>query len=378
MLTMDSVFPNHWNKMRVGEALRVFSEKTLVEQFMTIGQELNCFNELLFSGNRNGNKFDAACQQVVSKCLHLLRDSILFSKQSKFSSLWYGLYYSIDKEKFLENGGPFSQLPQDLRENQCGLYMIIENLFKLLEKWLVDETRTQAEKKRENQDNKEESIDSRNSKITNFVGFAVYSLIRHYGSLERKSQVNEEKESEKEYNEIGTYLRRMQILHEDALLDVDYLKHRYSPRDQMLNHGGRTLISPEFFKFATILTSLCDTELSMSKISERGTAYLSEGIKNIKESEELRKSFEQFNDDVPLPVKLQLDSIYKSLVEKTARSRSSYELGRYREKNIGQYAKDSVTSAHRAVLKINYGERSAKASSAKADKELEDRKNKAK
>lgn len=269
--------------MRVGEALRVFSEKTLVEQFMTIGQELNCFNELLFSGNRNENKdiiamykkrlrilrrvistkleevsesvkemfaglefsvyvacifnkrfmnkgqsitrenidelevemksnleyfkdwideislqnylnnyhgrkkaedfilyqdsfqklvdvlkqktiktsflevliqetvfikaaeasidsasttqewfqrllslsdleilrkFDAACQQVVSKCLHLLRDSILFSKQSKFSSLWYGLYYSIDKEKFLENGGPFSQLPQDLHENQ--------------------------------------------------------------------------------------------------------------------------------------------------------------------------------------------------------------------------------------------------------------------
>jgi hypothetical protein len=116
----------------------------------------------------------------------------------------------------------------------------------------------------------------------------------------------------------------------------------------------------------------------MSKISERGTAYLSEGIKNIKENEELRKSFEQFNGNVSLSLKQHLASIFKILVEKTARSRSSYELGRYREKNIGQYAKDSVTAAHRVAIKISYGEKSAKASSAKADKELEDRKRKAK
>ena len=174
------------------------------------------------------HKFDSACQKVISKCLQLLRDSIMFSKQSCFSSLWYGLYYSINKEKFLEHGGPFSQLPQEIHGNQCGLYMIIENLFKLVEK------RSRAEKKRENQNDKEECIDSRNSKITNFVGFAVYALIQYYGSLEGKARVNEEKDSEKEYNEIGTYLRRMRILHEDALLNVDYLKCMYSPHDQML------------------------------------------------------------------------------------------------------------------------------------------------
>ena len=58
--------------------------------------------------------------------------------------------------------------------------MIIENLFKLVEK------RSRAEKKRENQNDKEECIDSRNSKIMNFVGFAVYALIQYYGSLEGK------------------------------------------------------------------------------------------------------------------------------------------------------------------------------------------------
>ena len=43
---------------------------------------------------------------------------------------------------------------------------------------------------------------------------------------------------------------------------------------------------------------------------------------------------------------------------------SSYELGRFREKNIGIYAKDSVTGA--------------KSSSKKSDRELENRKSKAK
>ena len=115
--------------------------------------------------------------------------------------------------------------------------------------------------------------------------------------------MNEKKESEKEYNEIGTYLRRMRILHGDALFNADYLKCMYSPHNQMLNHGGRTLISPEFFKFATILTSLCDEELCMSKISERGTEYLSEGIRNVAENLELRKAFEEFNEDISLAIK---------------------------------------------------------------------------
>ena len=84
--------------------------------------------------------------------------------------------------------------------------MIIENIFKLVEKWHADEIRSHADNKHENLSDKEESVDSRNSKITNFASFVVYSLIRHYSSLEREAHVNEEKESEKEYNEIRTYL----------------------------------------------------------------------------------------------------------------------------------------------------------------------------
>ena len=62
--------------------------------------------------------------------------------------------------------------------------MIIENILKLAEKWCADEIRSHADKKHENSSHKEESADSRNSKITKFAGFAVYSLIRHYSSLE--------------------------------------------------------------------------------------------------------------------------------------------------------------------------------------------------
>lgn len=168
----------------------------------------------------------------------------------------------------------------------------------------------------------------------------------------------------------------MRILHSNALMNISYLQMNYSHKDQMLNHGGRTLVSPEFFPFASILTSLCDKELSMSKISERGTLYLSKGIENIMMNQHLLGAFDEFNGKIEISVILNrhLKSIFKVIVEKTARARSSYELGRFREKHIGQYAKDSSTDPHRVALKLKYGNESAKAAGVKADKELEDRK----
>ena len=38
-LTPAAVRPNYWNKTRVGEVLRAFSEKTLVEQFACFGKK---------------------------------------------------------------------------------------------------------------------------------------------------------------------------------------------------------------------------------------------------------------------------------------------------------------------------------------------------
>jgi hypothetical protein len=328
------------------------------------------------------NKFNIACQKVVSKCLHLFRDSIMFSEQSKFSSIWYLLYYSIDKEKLLAAGGPFSDLPLELRSNQCGLYMIFELILKYVERVIIHESRNMADKmsdeKSDERSDERFDADSQNMMITSFVGFAVYSLIQHYGELEQKARVRDDKATEKECYEIGTYLRRMRILHADAILNVSYLQKNYSRHDQMLNHGGRTLISPEFMHFAITLTSLCNKELSTLKISERGTLYLSKATEHIMNNQDLLQAFNKFNEHIKFKdsvvLKKHQKRIYKALLQKTARARSSYELGRYREQNIGQYAKDSSTDPHRVALKLKYGNESAKAAGMKADKELLNRK----
>jgi hypothetical protein len=61
----------------------------------------------------------------------------------------------------------------------------------------------------------------------------------------------------------------MRILHADAiLLNISYLQKKYSHHDQVLNRGGRTLISPAFMHFAT-------TEPSMFKTSEHGISFQS-------------------------------------------------------------------------------------------------------
>ncbi|GFH57354.1 hypothetical protein CTEN210_13830 [Chaetoceros tenuissimus] len=136
MLTMDSVFPNHWNKMRVGEALRVFSEKTLVEQFMTIGQELNCFNELLFSGNRNENKDIIA---MYKKRLRILRrvistklEEVSESVKEMFAGLEFSVYVAcIFNERFMNKGQSIT------RENIDELEVEMKSNLEYFRDWIL-------------------------------------------------------------------------------------------------------------------------------------------------------------------------------------------------------------------------------------------------
>ena len=48
---------------------------------------------------------------------------------------------------------------------------------------------------------------------------------------------------EKDYINILKYLKRMRILHKDALLDSEYIDDMYSFNDQLCSNGELTLVS---------------------------------------------------------------------------------------------------------------------------------------
>ena len=79
------------------------------------------------------------------------------------------------------------------------------------------------------------------------------------------------------------------------------------------------------------------------KIAERGFRYLSKAVSNITENNKLRSEFNKCSNDMSNIGKKHVDSICKLIIKKTIRARSSCELGKYREKYISQYAKDSST-----------------------------------
>ena len=72
-----SVYPNGWNKMRVGLSLRPFNDKTLVEQFSYLGNILGCNSKIYFTGGLQD------CKDVVKMYLkqaEILRE-VIKSKQ---------------------------------------------------------------------------------------------------------------------------------------------------------------------------------------------------------------------------------------------------------------------------------------------------------
>jgi len=85
-------------------------------------------------------------------------------------------------------------------------------------------------------------------------------VISIYNEREKKAVADNEEIQAAEYCEIGTFLRKMRILHKDALMDTSYMLNCYSRRMQMINHGGLALISPKYFEFAKCLTAACDVE----------------------------------------------------------------------------------------------------------------------
>lgn len=80
----NSVYPNCWNKMLVGLALRPFSEKTLAEQFCHLASLLQCKDDILFTGRVDENKDMSVMHR---KRLKILKEALAFEEDSQSTGL---------------------------------------------------------------------------------------------------------------------------------------------------------------------------------------------------------------------------------------------------------------------------------------------------
>ena len=90
------------------------------------------------------------------------------------------------------------------RSNQCRLFILVEQLVKLVETWIVASIKDLGMKEHAE---KYDSLDERSHKIVSFVGFAVASTIKKYQNLEAKARHDDgEMKAYAIYAEIGTFV----------------------------------------------------------------------------------------------------------------------------------------------------------------------------
>ena len=197
--------------------------------------------------------------------------------------------------------------------------MMLETLTKLLEEWICDGMKDLT-KNRIEPSNEYQSMDDRNRKIMSFVGFALSSTIKNYNKHESVVKISGKEEKQMEYCWVGTFLRRMRILHKDALENAHYTMACYSNTDKVLNHGGLALISPQFFDFAIALSAACDKEINEEKIHERGNKCFEIAKAKIMGDKDIREKFDTCScldkDEMTVVKKLHINAVYDSLLKK--------------------------------------------------------------
>mmetsp|Transcript_19075 Transcript_19075/g.21639 ORF Transcript_19075/g.21639 Transcript_19075/m.21639 type:complete len:163 (+) Transcript_19075:365-853(+) len=125
--------------------------------------------------------FNVACHRIVKKSMHFFIKTCLAGDTSKDACFWYQVYRGIvDMDNMmLGPEGIFTSLPDNLKSNQNGMYMILENVVLLVEKWMTEESaKLKLEWRKANVDDEQvDAIEERNRKVNRFVGFALSSIV---------------------------------------------------------------------------------------------------------------------------------------------------------------------------------------------------------
>ena len=198
----------------------------------------------------------------------------------------------------------------------------------------------------QSQETKELTTDERNMEVNRLLGWAVAKLKHHY---ERKHYAKTHSKTEKSMDtildadtaaEIAKYLGNMKILHHEAIANKTYMALYYDSSTLILNNGGLSLISAQYFPFGYILLRSVRKGFTEEFLELHGNDSVKMAFDDLIAQDSIRKVFDGCDKNEPNSLDDSFKGmIFTELVRKVFHARVNEVIKKYRDQHFGRHSK---------------------------------------
>jgi hypothetical protein len=340
------------------EVLRILTSTDLLHGYMSRLTELDTFHKwvrLCLDNDDIGEWFDElfritqtkegsimfndGCRAIQDKLLSLSVRCMRkrSDKHTSFEKDTHNFFKSDEFDQLCSN-----QLPGNLGKSHVGCVLLGLMLAELFVKWLTLALRMYRKDKNPELFRKKQNADLKpceeNNEVNSFVGWAISSAKKKFATDD------EEDELEIEFKEL---LKSMSLLEEDA--DEEYLTDFYDTNMSMLNHGGLTLVSREFFEWGKITMKIIRSKFTVEVIQQDPRNCFKNAKDSVLKNASIRTLFvSSCNKLNQLSFSTKaIDKVYKIIVPKVIHARFAVEFRQWKE----LYCKKHESVAFRTQLK---------------------------
>jgi hypothetical protein len=198
------------------------------------------------------------------------------------------------------------------------------------------------------------SKDDVNSDVNRFFGYAVFGVLTTW---RKKRNIMIAKENVSNGADVLdhtiAFIEGMRLLHKNAMLDDEYMSTCYAPELQVVNKGGLTLVSRDYFDIGRKLLTAIRKKGHYDGMKKHGSYLLEEIISQLLSDKRLENEFLLAGT---MPRGMFVDrkieqGIWKELIAKTYHAWIGAIFDRIQEDSFGRYAKKGADMALRSKLK---------------------------
>jgi hypothetical protein len=196
-------------------------------------------------------------KQALNTCLEL--ETYKFSLTDSFADL-------------------FGQLPSTLSKDRLGFVWVLDCVASLQQKWVMTFFWQRA---KIYQSQLPKPVVDEHSEVQRFVGFAIQGCLKKWRERTRGSARKADADGEEieRSRMIVAMLERMRILRDEAILDEDYVSNYYTKREEIMNEGGRSLVSKTMFPWAILLMKAIRKNFDRSQLEGEGKVAVQRALK---------------------------------------------------------------------------------------------------
>jgi hypothetical protein len=299
------------------------------------------FDDLSMLNDEDSDTFNSFCQESMVD----LFDRMAASSWSKRN----GPLFEKEVQEYiiLSQRTRREMLPEKLRNNEYCFAALVQLLAKMLRKWVLASVRSRCNMLTKSKVATE--VLDETYEVQQFVGWAIAKMIRQW--------------RERAYAHVHNTLRSkhileivmsMRVLHNEAIMDEDYLKTCYNPKVAMANQGGLALVSTPFFPWAKALLKRIREDFSYDIIEKLGNGAIKHAWNRIEKDQELVQLFAQGAKAAGFEGNGDLDVLFvrDSICLKVFHARIEVTFQKYRADNTGRLSKKGAGLSLRENLKV--------------------------